>query len=147
MAQQTFVYNRFLELVMDGTNQFGSHSYYIALMGTGYIPDIDLDETWSDISANEITPDTGYVSGGGELSGITFTRNDTTNISTVSWDQYTWSIPSGSSLSGIKGAVVYNNSLASKPLIAFFEFESAMDVPQENDFVVSPTIEFQNGGV
>lgn len=146
MSLNTYVYNIFGEIVADGTNDFTSHVYKLALLDTGYTPNIDSDEYWSDVSGDEVAVVSGYVSGGNTLNDILVTRSDLTNITTVSWDPAQWDIPYGTQLTGAKGAVVYNDSLASKPLLAFFEFASAMTVPQENSFVVTPIIQFKNGG-
>lgn len=146
MSLNTYVYNILGEIIGDGTNDFSSHNYKVALLDTGYSPDIDGDEYWGDVSTDEVSAVSGYVSGGGTLQNALITRNDSTNITTVSWDAYQWDIPYGYELTPIKGAVVYNDSLASKPLVAFFEFAVAMTVPQENSFLVTPVIQFNNGG-
>lgn len=146
MSLNTYIYNILGEIIADGTNDFTSHDYKLALLDIGYSPDIDGDEYWSDVSGDEVSVVSGYVSGGSTLDNVLVTRNDATNITTVSWDRAKWDIPYGAQLSAIKGAVIYNDSLASKPLLAFFEFASAMTVPQENSFVVTPIIQFNNGG-
>ena len=148
MAAQSWVFNQFLEDQATGTNDFSSHSYYAALMGTGYSPDIDNDEEWDDVSANEVTVEDGYTAGGVELSGVTITRSDASNDTTVSWTAPIWTIPDTSDgLSGIKGMMLYNHDTGT--LIAFFEQAAALDVPPENYFTVSPvpSVSFENGGV
>jgi len=146
MAERTYVFNVFLEMQADGTNDFSIHSYKAALMDSSYMPNIDSDESWTDVSGDEVTVATGYTAGGGTLANVLITRNDQTNIVSITWDTYKWDIPYGAQLSGIKGVMVYNDSLASKPLIEFFEFANVMTVPQENSFVTTPVIQFKNGG-
>ena len=149
MAAQTYVFNAFLEAQADGTNDFTAHTYKAALMDSGYSPDIDNDEGWNDVSADEVTVEDGYVSGGLELADISITRYDTTNKTVISWGAPTWTVPDTSDgLSDVAGLLVYNDTLAGKLLIAYFKFALASDITAENYFTVSPapSVEFQNGG-
>lgn len=144
MAAQTYVFNAFLEAQADGTNDFSSHSYKAALMGTGYSPDIDNDEGWADVSADEVGAVSGYSSGGSALSGISITRYDATNRVVVTWTQERWDLPDG--LSDIAGVMVYNDTLAGKTLIAYMKMATAVTVSSGSAFVATPAIYFDNGG-
>jgi hypothetical protein len=60
----------------------------MALLGSGYTPNLATDHDWSDISTHEITG-TGYVSGGNELTGVSVTLTQAN-----SWGP-TWSANTG----------------------------------------------------
>ena len=60
----------------------------MALMGSGYTPNLATDNDWSNISTHEITG-TGYVSGGNELTGVSVTLTQAN-----SWGP-TWSAATG----------------------------------------------------
>jgi hypothetical protein len=144
MAARTWIFNGFPEMEADGTNDFSVHSYYAALMDSGYSPDIDAHEGWGDVSADEVGVVTGYAAGGQALQNITITRYDLTDRTVVTWDQLRWDLPDG--LAGIKGIMVYNSSLAGKNLVAFFETASVIDVAMNSAYVAQPVIWFANGG-
>jgi hypothetical protein len=144
MAAQTYVFNAFLEAQADGTNQFSSHNYKAALMDSGYTPDIDNDEGWSDVSADEVTVASGYTTGGETMANIAVTRYDATNRTVISWDQVRWDLPDG--LSGIAGVMVYNDSLAGKLLVEYCKMDTAVSVSAGSAFVAAPTVRFNNGG-
>lgn len=146
MSLQTYVYNRFNEILADGTNDFSSHIYKAALMSTTYDPDIDSHEFWSDISGHEVAENAAYAAGGRVLDGLVLTRNDSTDITSIFWGPCKWDVPYGYSIDDIKGFVVYNASLGTKSLLAFFEFQEAVTVAQETSFLVTPVIQIQNGG-
>lgn len=145
MAAQTYVFNAFLEAQADGTNDFSSHNYKAALMDTGYSPDIDADEGWTDVSADEVGVVSGYTANGETMANVAITRYDATDKTIISWDQVRWDLPDG--LSGIKGIMVYNDSVAGKTLIAFYEQAAAVTVGVGSAFVAAPTVQFNNGGV
>lgn len=66
-------------------------SFVVALLGSGYTPSVNSDDTWSDISANEISG-TGYTAGGSALAGVTVTRSGGTvtfDANDVSWTSST----------------------------------------------------------
>lgn len=60
----------------------------MALLGSGYTPNLATDNHWSDISANEITG-TGYTAGGQTLTSVTWASTSAANWS------HTWAASNG----------------------------------------------------
>ena len=83
--------NSYKKHIGDGTMDWDADTIKVALLN-GWTPDIDTDEFWSDISANEISA-TNYTAGGQALTGAAITV-DTTN----DWAKYDANDPSWTSL-------------------------------------------------
>jgi len=104
-------------------------SFVVALLGSGYTPSVNSDDTWSDISANEISG-TGYTAGGAALAGVTVTRSGGTvtfDANDVSWT---------SSTITAKYAVIAKKAGASLAgtdlLLAYVELETGSTVSTTN---------------
>ena len=69
----------------------GSGSYRMALVTSSYTPDQDAHDTWSDISANEVSAGSGYSTHG---EAVTVTRTAGTNAVSVEFADTTWSTAS-----------------------------------------------------
>lgn len=70
------VYNGFKKHIMDGSLDLVNDTIKCALMANTYTPDIDADEFWSDVSADEASG-TNYTAGGNALTTKTTTIDDT----------------------------------------------------------------------
>lgn len=146
MSAKTYVYNKFLELMSENEIDFNWHDIYGLLMTTLYTPDIDYDEYLADVSMFELPPTSVYSAGGVKLTDPVYVRNDTTDTVSLTWNPLRWNVPEGESLSGMKGLLLVDKSIAQSPLLAFLEFADPMTVPQMNSFVVTPVITFLNSG-
>lgn len=82
----TNFYNHGLGQALDWVND----NFSVALMDGTYTPDIDADENWDDISANEISA-TNYTAGGQALSGKAITIDDTNDQAEYDCDNPSWS--------------------------------------------------------
>lgn len=85
-AGNWLMYGAGLEGVLDGTLDLDSDSYRAVLLTSSYAPNQSTDDTWSDISANEVSG-TGYTAGG-LASTITLSRSGlavTLDTSDLSW--------------------------------------------------------------
>ena len=92
------------------------------------------DDLWSDVSANQISG-AGYTSGGQTISGGVVTQGSTTkwDANDVSWSGATFTT---------SHAVIYNNSFASKALVASIDFGGQQEVT-DGTF----TIEWDDNGI
>jgi hypothetical protein len=64
----------------------------LALLDSGYTPDLDAHKVWADVSAHEVADGDGYTAGGAALSGQTLTRADwktTFDAFDVTWSALT----------------------------------------------------------
>lgn len=52
-----------------------SDTLKLALVDSGYTPDLDAHTIWGDVSANEVATGSGYTTGGSEILSKTLTRS------------------------------------------------------------------------
>lgn len=82
------IFNNFKEAVMEGAFNLLTDTIKVALV-TGYTPDIDVHDEWSDISANEESG-AGYTAGGETLGTPTVTQDDTNDRGVFDGDDVPW---------------------------------------------------------
>ncbi len=91
MAAGNFlVYGAGLEAIADGTIDLDTDSFRAVLVTSSYTPNQNTDDTWSDVSANEVSG-TGYTANGVSAS-ITLSRSNlvvTADTADVSWSSST----------------------------------------------------------
>lgn len=116
MATSIKWYRQAFKSAFLGDIKFTSDNIKVALVKDTYVLDQDGDVAYSDISGEEVSGD-GYTAGGATLGTPTVT---TPASKTVMLDGEDTSWPS--SVITARGAVVYNNTPASKPLICFVDF-------------------------
>lgn len=71
--------------LMNGNVDFDNDTFKIALMSSAFVPNIDTQLNWSDVSSNEITG-TGYTAGGETLQNVTLTKNLATDRTVLDAD-------------------------------------------------------------
>jgi hypothetical protein len=104
-----------------------------ALIGTGWTPNQDSDEFFSDISAHEMSG-TGYTAGGQLLAGKTLTVNTGSNEVVFDANDPTWA---SSTLTNVRYCVFYKDTgtPASSFLICYHDFGSNKS-SEGNNFIV-----------
>ena len=121
------IYGKFLGVCVGGYAASDSYAVDIlsdtikvALCTSTYTPDQDAHVFFSDVT-NEITG-TGYTAGGQALANKTLTYNASTNVTTFTADNTTWS----SSTLTARYAVIYKSTgtASTSPLIAYIDFGS-----------------------
>lgn len=90
----------------------------VMLVGSGYTPDLDAHGVKADVTS-EVTG-TGYTAGGLSLANKTLTQNTGTNRWKWDADDLSWTGITAT----FRYAVIYNNTDASKSLIAYVDFGS-----------------------
>lgn len=106
---------------------------YRMMLVNGWTPDLDNDDFWSDVSANEVSL-TNYTAGGQTLSSVTFTRDDANNRSVWDFADVTWSnLQAGS----VSHAVVvrWSGSAATSEIIGNIELVTQ---PNGGNYTVGP---------
>lgn len=113
------VYNNFKQKQLN-TNQiaFDTSAIGVALVLSGYTPDIDTHDFFNDIT-NEASG-AGYTAGGVTLSSTTVILDTTNDKGIFDAADITWS----TSTITARGAVLYKRTgtAATSPLIAYFDF-------------------------
>lgn len=129
------IYNSFKADIGDGTLDWDTDTFKIALVTSTYSPDIDTHNNFTTHVTNEVVG-TGYTAGGATLTTSAPTV-DTTN----DWAEYdatdvTWS---ASSITA-RGAVIYKNT--TEELVCYIDFGSDK-TSSSGDF----TVQFHADGV
>lgn len=118
MADQ--VYNSFKASIMnDEVADLSTDDIRVALLDSGYTPDIDAHTTWGDVSTSEVTG-TGYTSGGEQLTGVSVSTDTTDDEGVFDASDVTWA----SSTIDAQYAVLYDSSSTDNDLICVFDFGS-----------------------
>ncbi|HRS26488.1 MAG TPA: hypothetical protein P5140_08120 [Methanofastidiosum sp.] len=112
------VYNEFLYQLAAQTLNLGTDTLKVALLSNAYTPNKD-HAYFSDINSNEVTG-TGYTAGGALLTGITLTKQDSSDNVKVTGNDVTWV----SSTITARYAVIYKatGTPGTSPLILCFDF-------------------------
>lgn len=87
-----------------------SDTLKVALLGSGYTPNLNVDHVWSDISSNEVSG-TGYTAGGAALGSTT--QSISGGVLTLGGANTVWS----SSTITANYAVIYDTSVSNKLLV------------------------------
>jgi hypothetical protein len=114
-----------LALDLDDTT---ADRFKVMLVTSSYTPDFGTHDFKADVT-NEVVG-TGYSAGGESLTSVTLTQSGGTI--TFDADDVTWA----SSTITARGAVIYDDSLVSDPLIAYIDF-GADKSSSAGDFVLS----------
>jgi hypothetical protein len=100
----------------------------IMLVTSAYTPDFGVHDFKADVNGEVVG--TGYTAGGETLTSVTLTQS----TGTITFDaaDVTWT----SSTITARGAVIYDNSLVSDPLICYIDFGSDQS-SSSGDFLIS----------
>lgn len=110
------LYNEFKKDLLKGLVDLDSHTIKVMLV-TGYTPNIDSHNGYSDVSGVEESG-TGYSAGGATLSGAGVTEDTTNDRGVFDASDVTWT---GINVGTPSHAIMYDDSHASKCLIAYWE--------------------------
>lgn len=86
-ANDWAVYGPANEAINDGTIDLDDDSFRMVLVTSSYTPDQTADDTWSDISTNEVANGNGYATHG---KAITQSTSRTNLVYTFDCDDQTW---------------------------------------------------------
>ena len=114
-----------LALDLDDTT---ADRFKIMLVTSAYTPDFGTHDFKADVT-NEVSG-TGYTAGGESLTSVTLTQ--AAGVITFDAADVTWA----SSTITARAAVIYDDSLASDPLICYIDFGSDQS-SSSGDFVIS----------
>ena len=133
-------YNHAKEQFLIGGLDLSVATLKIALFGSGYSLDIDGNNGYANVSAQEITVTGGYTAGGKTLTGNTVTQDDGNDRAKFDAANVTWT---SLETATIAHAIIYDDNITTpvaKPLI--FHFEIATN-SNGNDY----TLNFHTNGI
>ena len=115
------LYNNGKKNLMNGSIDLDTDTIKVALFTSSYTPNIDTDNDFADISANEISG-TGYTAGGATLANKSVTADTTDDEGVFDADDVTWSTATITA----RYAVVYKSTgtPANDLLICYVDFGS-----------------------
>jgi hypothetical protein len=127
-------------LLMTAGIDFGSDVFKAILMKAGFAFSRATHDTYSDVSADELATGAGYTAGGQTLAGGVVTRNDGANITVAAWNNPSWLATAGDIVS--QGAMIYDDTLASKPVVGYIDFGAALTTYSGGTFTIAnPLVE------
>lgn len=130
MAITISPYNHTAKLFADGSNA-AADTYKIKLYSSATFD--ATNTTLAGITGTEATTGTGYTAGGQALSNVTVTTV-TTNDAKFDADDVTWTASGGSITASY--AVIYNDTDANDPPLAFIDFDGSQSAGDTTDFKV-----------
>lgn len=110
------LYNEFKKELCYGNINLSGHTFKMLLV-TGYTPNIDSHNGYSDVSAAEESG-TGYTSGGATLGNKGVTKDTTNDRAKFDADDVTWS---GLNVGTPSHAILYDDTHATDCLVAYWE--------------------------
>lgn len=112
--------------IEDPSVDFSAATVRVAILGSGYTPDLAVDAFWDDISAEEIIA-VGYIAGGKALTSVTEAIEATGHFAYVFADPVAW--PSFTSVD-IRYAVVYidTGTPSTSPLVTLIDFDGVQEI-------------------
>jgi len=130
MAVTISLYDHTAKLFADGSNAVGD-TYKVKLYTTATF---DATNTQlSGITGTEAATGTGYTAGGQALANVAVTTV-TTNDAKFDADDVTWTATGGSITASY--AVIYNDTDANDPPIAFIDFDGSQSAGDQTDFKI-----------
>ena len=130
MAVTISLYNHTARLFASGANA-AADTYKLKLYSSATFD--ATDTTLSGLTGTEATTATGYTAGGQSLANVAVTTV-TTNDAKFDADDVTWTASGGSIDAAF--AVIYNDTDANDPPIAFIDFDGTQSAGDGTDFKV-----------
>jgi hypothetical protein len=130
MAVTISLYNQTARLFADGSNA-SADSYKVKLYASATFN--AADTTLVGITGTEATTGTGYTAGGQTLTGVAVTTV-TTNDAKFDANDLTWTASGGSITASY--AVLYNDTDANDPPLAFIDFGGSQSAGDSTDFKI-----------
>lgn len=122
-------------MLMTAGIDFGADVFKIILMKPGFAFNRATHDEYSDVTTDELATGAGYTAGGQVLAGGSVTRDDALNSVIRNWNNPSWLAAAGDIVS--QGAIIYDDTLASKPTIGYIDFGAALTTYSGGTFTVA----------
>lgn len=118
-------YNDFKEQLFKKVHDLVNDTIQVTLH-TGYTPNIDSHQVWTDVSATEYGSGSGYTAGGAALASKAVTQDNTNDRAAFDAADLTWTSLGPLSPATPSHAIVWNNTPTSPadPLMVYVELGS-----------------------
>lgn len=130
MAVTISLYNHTAKLFADGSNAVGD-TYKVKLYSSATFT--AADTTLAGITGTEATTSTGYTAGGQSLANVSVSTV-TTNDAKFDADDLVWAASGGPITASY--AVIYNDTDANDPPLAFIDFGGSQSAGDTTDFKI-----------
>ena len=130
MAVTVSLYNHTAARFASGANAVGD-TYKVMLCTAATFN--AANTTLAGITKTEVASGTGYTTGGATLSNVAVTTV-TTNDAKLDADDVTWSASSGAIAASF--AILYNDTDADDPPVAFIDFDGSQSAADGTDFLL-----------
>jgi len=130
MAVTISLYNQTAKLFADGSNAVAD-TYKVALYTAATFD--ATNTTLAGVTKTEATTGTGYTAGGQALANVAVTTV-TTNDAKFDADDVVWTASGGSITASY--AIIYNDTDANDPPLAFIDFDGSQSAGDTTDFKV-----------
>jgi len=100
---------------------FGSDTFKIILMDTGFTFNKDTHHDYGDVSGSELASGNGYSTGGNTLGGVAVTEDDTDDRTEITWNNSSWTA-SGGNIGPTPGAIILDDTHASDIIVGYIDF-------------------------
>ena len=131
--------NAFLQRRNNAEINFGSDSFKINLMATGFTFNRDTHDDWADVSASELAAGNGYTQNTKVLAGVNVGLDDTNDRSDVTWSNAVWTA-SGGSIGPSPGAIIIDDTHANDAIVGYIDFGGDQTATDGGTFTVSNII-------
>lgn len=127
-------------LLMTAGIDFAADTFKVILMAAGFAFSRATHDDYGDVSPNELATGGGYTVGGQTLAGVTVVRDDSVNTVVATWNNPSWLAVGGDIVT--QGAIIFDDTLASKPTIGYIDFGSALVTYTGGTFTIAnPLVE------
>lgn len=127
-------------LLMTAGIDFATDVFKVILMQVGFAFSRATHDDYADVAANELPTGSGYTAGGQTLAGVAVTRNDGANTVIVTWNNPSWLAAAGDIVT--QGAVIFDDTLASKPVVGYIDFGASLVTYSGGTFTIAnPLVE------
>jgi len=130
--------NQFKESLFKKHIDFSGDSFLGILMQSGFSFNRATHDVYADVIGSELPTANGYTMGGLTLAGVLVTRDDVTNLVTVTWNNPSWLAVGGDIVT--QGLIIIDDTVAVPivdPVIGFVDFGAALTTYDTGTFTVS----------
>ena len=127
----TIVSNKLTFLLAKKVIDFSADVFKIALMGSGFVFNVDTHAGYANVSASELATGNGYTAGGATLAGVAVTQDDVDDRTEITWNNASWTA-SGGSIGPSPGAIIYDDTVTTPvadAIIGYIDFGGNQSQP------------------
>jgi hypothetical protein len=109
--------------------------YKIILMNDTFAFNKDTHALLADVTASQLSTGFGYTQSNKELTGVVVSENDVNDKASTIWDDVIWTA-SGGSIGPAGAAIIYNDTIAEKPIACCIDFGTDFNILDGFSFLI-----------